>query len=157
MLLCAFGNANLDRVNHGEGGVSIVNYLDGIIHTCNHNCGHLRPIIAVHGFRAAAPDKQSALDGHVIERDFSIRRAAADDEVAVHGHVFQFHIVGTNENATLDVLVVSTLGHDVSTDNVIENLRKFRACDIVQWGKNLAATMNIVSADHCAHIGQRPA
>ena len=85
VLLRALRNANLDRVNHGEGGISVINDFDRIVYAGYDNSGHIRPSVAVHGFCTAAPDKQSALNGHVIERDFSIRRAAADDEVAVYG------------------------------------------------------------------------
>ena len=75
--------------------------------------------------------QSSGLDGHVVERDFSIRRAAADDEIAVHGHVLERHFVGANQDAAFDVLVISTLGYNVSADDVMENLRKFRARDVV--------------------------
>ena len=91
----------------------------------------MRRIVAVHGFCAAAPDKQSALDGHVVERDFSIRRAAADDKVAVHGHVLERHFVGTNQYAAFDVLIITAFCGDICADNVVENLRKLGACDVV--------------------------
>ena len=88
MLLRAFGNANLDCVNARESGISVIDDLDCIVHTRDYDSGHIRAVVALHGFRAAAPDKQSALDGHVIERDFAICRAAANNQVAVHGHIF---------------------------------------------------------------------
>ena len=38
----------------------------------------------------------------------------------------------------------------------MENLRKFRARDVVQRGKDFATAVNVVCTDHRAHIGQRP-
>ena len=156
VLFGALRNANFDRVNHGEGGVSVINDFHGIIHTGNHNLRHLRAVVAVHGFRAAAPDKQSALDGHVVERNLAVSRAAANDEVTIHGQVFQLYIVGADQDATFNILVISTLGHNVSTNDVMENLRKFRARDVIQRRKDFAATMDIVCTDHRAHIRHRP-
>ena len=89
-----------------------------IVYAGNDHFGHICAVVAVHGFCAAAPDKQSALDGYVIQRDFAICRAAADDEVAVNGHVLERHIVGANQNAALDVFVVGSLGHNVSADDI---------------------------------------
>ena len=134
VLLRALGNANLDRVNDREGGVSVINDFHGIVYAGYDNSGHIRAVVAVHGFCAAAPDKQSALDSHVIERNFPIRCAAADNQIAVHGQIFQFHVVGTNENAAFDVLVVGSFYRDITADDVMENLRKFRARDIVNIG-----------------------
>ena len=82
-------------------------------------------VLDADGLNAAAPDEQSALDSHVIQRDFTIRCAAADNQIAVHGQIFQFHVVGTNENAAFNVLVVSAFGHNVSANDVVKNLRKF--------------------------------
>ena len=62
VLFGALRNANFDRVNHGEGGVSVINDFHGIIHTGNHNLRHLRAVVAVHGFRAAAPDELNSVN-----------------------------------------------------------------------------------------------
>ena len=156
VLLRAFCDTNLDCVNDRESGISVINDLDGIVYAGYDNSGHIRPSVAVHGFCTAAPDKQSALDGHVIERDFSVCCAAADDEVAVYGHVLERHFVGANENAAFNVLVISALGHDVSADDVVKNLRELGSGDIVQRSKDFAAAVNVVCTDHRAHIGQRP-
>ena len=133
MLLRALGNANLDCVNDRKGGIPVINDLDCIIHTRNHDFRHLRSVIAVDRLCTAAPDKQSAFDGHIIQRDFAICRAASDDEVTIHGQVFQLYIVGANQDAALDVLVVDSLGHDVSADDICKNLCKFCAGDVIQW------------------------
>ena len=79
MLLRTFGDTNLDRVNDRKGGISVINDFHGIVYAGHDNSGHIRPSVAVHGFCSAAPDKQSALDGHVVERDFAVCRAAADN------------------------------------------------------------------------------
>ena len=84
--LCSVRNAYLDGVDDRERRISVVDYFYSIIYTRHHNSGHICAVIAVHGFRAATPDKQSALDGHIVQHDFAVRRAAADDEVAVYGH-----------------------------------------------------------------------
>ena len=117
----------------------------------------MRPIVAVHGFCTAAPDKQSALDGHVVQHDFAVRCAAADDEVAIHGHILERHIVGADQDASFDVLVVAALYRDIAANDIRKNLRKFCAGDVVQRSKDFAATVDIVSADHCPDVGQRPA
>ena len=124
VLLGSFCNSDFDGVNDRKGGIPVINDLDCIIHTRNHDFRHLRSVIAVHGFRAAAPDKQPPGHGHVVERDFAIRRAAADDEVAVHGHVLERHIVGANQDAAFDVLVVGSFYRDITADDIMENLRK---------------------------------
>ena len=121
--LCSVRNANLDGVDDRERRISVVDYFYSIIYTRHHNSGHICAVIAVHGFRAATPDKQSALDGHIVQHDFAICRAAADDEVAVHGHILERYIVGANQNAAFDILVVGSLGHYVSAEDVMENLR----------------------------------
>ena len=126
MLLRALCDTNLDRVNDREGGISVINDLDRIVYTGYDNSRHIRTVIAVHGFCAAAPDKKPAFDSNIIERDFSIRCAAADDEITVYGHVLERHIVGANQYAALDVPIVSALGHNISTNDVVEDLRKFR-------------------------------
>ena len=156
MLLRALGNANLDRVNDRKGGISVINDFHGIVYAGYDNSGHIRPSVAVHGFCTAAPDKQSALDGHVVQHDFAVRCAAADDEVAVHGHVLERHFVGANQDAAFNVLVISTLGHNVSADDVMENLRKFCAGDIIQRFQPFGSAVDIIRADHCPDIGQRP-
>ena len=38
----------------------------------------------------------------------------------------------------------------------MENLRKFRAGDVVQRRKDFAAAVDIVRTDHCSDVGQRP-
>ena len=154
--LCSVRNAYLDGVDDRERRISVVDYFYSIIYTRHHNSRHICAVIAVHGFRAAAPDKQSALDGHVVQHDFAVRCAAADDEVAVHGHVLERHFVGANQDAALDVFVVGSLGHNVSADDVMENLRKFCAGDIIQRFQPFGSAVDIIRADHCPDIGQRP-
>ena len=88
VLLCAFGNANLDCVNDRESGISVINDFHGIVYAGYDNSGHIRPSVAVHGFCTAAPDEQTTLDGHIVQHDFTIRRAAANNQIAVHGHIF---------------------------------------------------------------------
>ena len=70
VLLRTFGDTNLDRVNDRKGGISVINDFHGIVYAGYDNSGHIRPSVAVHGFRTAAPDEQTTLDGHVVERDF---------------------------------------------------------------------------------------
>ena len=114
-----------------------VSLVDGYVVCANNvaitNTGKIGAIkvTKVHGFCTAAPDKQSALDGHVVQHDFAVRCAAADDEVAVHGHVLERHFVGTNQYAALDVLVITALYRDIAANDVRKNLRKFRSRDIV--------------------------
>ena len=117
VLLRTFGDTNFDRVNDRKGGISVINDFHGIVYAGYDNSGHIRPSVAVHGFCTTAPDKQSALDGHVIERDFTVCRAAADDEIAVYGQVFQLYIVGADQDAALDVLVIATLYCDTAARN----------------------------------------
>ena len=154
--LCSVCDSGFDRVNHGEGGISVINDFDCIVHTRNYDFRHLRSVIAVHGFCTAAPDEQTTLDGHVVERDFTVCCAAADDEIAVYGQVFQLYIVGADQDTAFNVLVISTLGHNVSANDICKNLCKFCAGDVIQRCKDFAATMNIVCTDHCANIGLRP-
>ena len=89
----------------------------------------------------------------MIERDFSICRAAADNEVAVHGHVLERHIVGANQGAALDVLVITALYCDIAADDIRKNLCELGAGDVIQRGKDFAATVDIVSAYHRANVG----
>ena len=118
VLLRTFRNANLDRVDHSQRTVPVINDFDRIVYVGYYNGGHIRPIIAVNGFCTAAPDKQSALDGHIVQHNFTIRRAAADDEIAVHGHVLERYIVGANQGAALNILVIGSFGSDISADDV---------------------------------------
>ena len=156
VLLCALGDSGFDRVNHGEGGISVINDFDRIVHTGNNDSGHIRAVIAVNGRCAAAPYEQPTFDGHIIERDFAICCAAADDEVAVHGHILDHYFVGADQDTALDVLVVSTLCGNICADNVVKNLRKFCASDIIQRFQPFGSAVDIIRADHCPDIGQRP-
>ena len=49
-----------------------------------------------------------------------------------------------------------SLGHDVSADDVVKNLRELGSGDIVQRSKDFAAAVNVVCTDHCTHIRHRP-
>ena len=124
VLLCALGDSGFDRVNHGEGGISVIDDLDRIVYAGYDNSGHIRPSVAAHGFCTTAPDEQTTLDGHIVQHNFTICRAAANDEVTIHGHVLERHFVGANQDAALDVLVISALGYNVSANNVVEDLCK---------------------------------
>ena len=108
MLLCSFCNSDFDGVDDGERTVTVTNDLDGIIHTGDNDFRHLRSVIAVDRFYTAAPDEQTTLDGHIVQHNFTIRRAAADDEVTIHGQVFQFYIVGADQDAAFDVLAAGS-------------------------------------------------
>ena len=156
VLLRSFCNSYLDGVDNSQRTVAVINDFHSIIHTRNHNCGHLRRIVAIYGFCAAAPDKQSALDGHIVQHNFTIRCAAADDEVAIHGQVFQLYIVGADQDAAFNILVISTLGHNVSANDICKNLCKFCAGDVIQRSKDFAAAVNVVCTDHCPDVRQRP-
>ena len=122
MLLGSFCDPDLDGVDYGQCTIAVINDFDRIVYTGYDNSRHIRAVVAVDRFCASTPDKQSALDGNIIERDFSIRCAAADDKVAAHGHVFQFNVSSANQYAALDVLVVVAFCGDVRADNVMENL-----------------------------------
>ena len=156
VLLRTFGDTNLDRVNDRKGGISVINDFHGIVYAGYDDFRHLRSVIAVHSFRTAAPNEQTPFDGYIVERDFTVCRTAADDEIAVYGQVFQLYIVGADQDAAFNVLVISTLGHNVSANDICKNLCKFCAGDVVQRCKDFAATMNIVCTDHRAHIRHRP-
>ena len=156
MLLCTLGDTNFDGVDNSQCTVAVVDYFYSVVHTGDNDGGHIRSAIAINGRRATAPYEQPTFDGHVIERDFAICCAAADNQIAVHGHILEHHIVGTNENAALDVLIVGSLRHNVSADDVVEDLRKFGSCDIVQRFQTFGSAVNVIRANHCPDVGQRP-
>ena len=156
VLLRTFGDTNLDRVNDRKGGISVINDFHGIVYAGYDDFRHLRSVIAVHSFRTAAPNEQTPFDGHIVERDFTVCRTAADDEIAVYGQVFQLYIVGADQDTAFNVLVVGSLGHNVSANDVMENLRKFCAGDIIQRFQPFGSAVDIIRADHCPDIGQCP-
>ena len=108
LLLRALCDTNLDCVNHGEGGVSVINDFDRIVYTGYDNSRHICAVIAVDRFCAAAPHEQPPSDVHVVQHDFSIRYTAADDKITIHGQVFQFNVSSANQYAALDVFVVGS-------------------------------------------------
>ena len=61
-------------------------------------------------------------------------------------------MVGADQDAALDVLVVAAFCGDVCADDVMENLRKFCAGDIIQRGKEFATAVNVVCTDHRADV-----
>ena len=156
MLLGAFANANFNGINDRKRGIPVIDDFDCIIYSRHNHFRHLRPIIAIHGLRAAAPDKQPPGHGHVVQRDLAISRAAADDEITVHGHVFQLHIVRADQDVAFHVLVIAALGNNVSANDVGENLRELGAGDVVLRGKHLATTVNVIRTDHGADVWHRP-
>lgn len=66
VLLCALGDTGFDRVNDRESGISVINDLDRIVYAGYDNSGHIRAVVAVHGFCAAAPDEQPPGHGHIV-------------------------------------------------------------------------------------------
>ena len=91
VLLGSFCDPDLDGVDDCQRTISVIDYLYCIVHTRDYYFRHIRAIVAVHGFCATAPDEQSALDGHVIERDFSVCCAAADNQITVQNQFgFQY-------------------------------------------------------------------
>src|SRR5699024_11002614 len=76
--LGAGGNAHLDVVVDGQGGIPVIDYLNGVIHPADQHFGHLGAVIAEHSVGAAAPDHQPPGDGNIGEGDGILGHTAAE-------------------------------------------------------------------------------
>ena len=105
MLLRALGDAGFDRVDYCQRTVAVKDNLYCIIDSRGNHFRRICAVVAVHGFRTAAPNKKPALDGYVIQHNFPIRRTTTNNQITVYGHILERHIVGTNENTALETLI----------------------------------------------------